>query len=138
MPSRKLAAFSSSKVVETAQLGRILRYDVMRQRVIIVVSNSVVRVFCSFKIQEVMREFASVAYVDFGRGQTEVNKFRVTDSIVFHYFLLYYITKGYVRFEEEQGAHKVVEGMTADGAKPQLCGAETELRVLEGEVAVSI
>ena len=27
----------------------------------------------------------------------------------------------------------MVEGMTADGAKPQLCGADTELSVLEGE-----
>ena len=43
------------------------------------------------------------------------------------------ILQGYVRFEEEQGAHKVVEGMTADGAKPELCGAEIELKVLEGE-----
>lgn len=45
----------------------------------------------------------------------------------------YCVLQGYVRFEEEQGAHKVVEGMTADGAKPELCGSETELKVLEGE-----
>ena len=47
--------------------------------------------------------------------------------------MCYCILQGYVRFEEEQGAHKVVEGMTADGAKPELCGAETKLKVLEGE-----
>lgn len=27
-----------------------------------------------------------------------------------------------------------MEGMTADGAKPEICGKETELRVLEGEL----
>ena len=41
--------------------------------------------------------------------------------------------QGYVRFDEDQGAKKAMEGMTADGAKPEICGKETELRVLEGE-----
>ena len=42
--------------------------------------------------------------------------------------------QGYVRFSEEGGAKKAKEGLEAaagDG-KPQLCGADTELSVLEG------
>ncbi len=43
--------------------------------------------------------------------------------------------QGHIRFTEENGATKGLEGLTAaasEGGKPQLCGAEVELRILDG------
>lgn len=54
--------------------------------------------------------------------------------VMLHTLLLW---QGYVRFDEDHGAKKALEGMTADGAKPEICGKETELKVLEGESDLS-
>ena len=43
--------------------------------------------------------------------------------------------QGHIRFAEENGATKGMEGLVAaagEGEKPKLCGAEVELRILTG------
>ena len=43
--------------------------------------------------------------------------------------------QGHIRFSEENGATKGKEGLEAaadEGEKPKLCGAEVELRILNG------
>ncbi len=40
--------------------------------------------------------------------------------------------QGYIRFGEEGGASLALAGLTPEDGNPQLCGAEVELRVLEG------
>ena len=43
--------------------------------------------------------------------------------------------QGYVRFQEENGAKRAADGLSQkveSGGNPQICGADTELRVLEG------
>ena len=50
--------------------------------------------------------------------------------------MLSHFVQGYVRFQEEGGAQRALEGLTkaaGEGGKPQLCGADTELRVLAGQ-----
>ena len=81
-----------------------------------------------------MREFATVAYIDFVRGQTEVDHFTVEWLVGQDAIATTSNLQGYVRFDEEGGAKKALEGMTADNAKPEICGVEAELRVLEGTV----
>lgn len=63
-------------------------------------------------VKEAVAEFAAPKFVEFNSDRSG----------------------GYVRFSEEGGAKKAKEGLEAaagDG-KPQLCGADTELSVLEG------
>lgn len=46
------------------------------------------------------------------------------------------VCQGYVRFREEGAATKAREGLlerAVGNSLPQLCGADTELRVLEGQ-----
>ena len=46
------------------------------------------------------------------------------------------VCQGYVRFREEGAATKAREGLlerAVGNSVPQLCGADTELRVLEGQ-----
>ena len=48
--------------------------------------------------------------------------------------------QGYVRFQEENGAKRALDGLSnkaEGGGSPQICGADTELRVLEGRRLVS-
>lgn len=43
--------------------------------------------------------------------------------------------QGYVRFQEENGAKRAIDGLSQkaeSGGNPQICGTDTELRVLEG------
>ena len=50
---------------------------------------------------------------------------------------LFSFLQGYIRFEEEGGASKALDGMKAavtEDETPQLCGDEVELRVLEGTI----
>ena len=71
-----------------------------------------------------------MAFVDFNKGDTEVlltGAWNLLLLINSHF--LY--PQGYVRFDEEDGAKKAVEEM--ETMKSKLCGAEVQLRVLEGE-----
>ena len=48
--------------------------------------------------------------------------------------------QGYVRFQEENGAKRALDGLSnkaEGGGSPQICGVNTELRVLEGRRLVS-
>ena len=48
--------------------------------------------------------------------------------------------QGYVRFQEENGAKRALDSLSKKaegGGSPQICGADTELRVLEGRRLVS-
>jgi lupus La protein len=65
-------------------------------------------------IKEYFRQFASVAWIDFQRGNKE----------------------GYVRFEEEDAAKIAMEGVmkhVPEGGKTQLCGGDSQMKVLEGD-----
>ena len=58
-----------------------------------------------------------------------------------YYMCMYYGNmQGYVRFQEENGAKRALDGLSKKaegGASPQICGADTELRVLEGRKLVA-
>ena len=68
--------------------------------------------------------------MDFNKGETEVlltsseNLLPLVNPVFLH-------LQGYVRFDEEGGAKKALEEM--EKSKNQLCGAEVQLRVLEGK-----
>ena len=89
-------------------------------------------------LQEVFQEFSTVAFIEFERGDTEVRVHSKSKEFLIKHntCMLLHSMQGYVRFQEEGGAQRALEGLTkatGEGEKPQLCGADTELRVVAGQ-----